>query len=66
MKDLYEINVFILEACGGNCKNQFKIMLQHPNGDQEISDQTFGSRAEAEAAVMQYAKDRDGTMNRLQ
>jgi len=62
MQQLYEVRVFILESSGP--QKCYKVMLEHPNGDREISHQTYSTRDEVEAAVRKYAEDTNGTIQR--
>jgi hypothetical protein len=42
------------------------VILQHEDGREEISDNSFRSKEECEAAIMQYVKDRKGQLQRFQ
>ena len=42
------------------------VILQHEDGSEEISDNSFSSKEECEAAIKQYAEYRRGQLQRYQ
>ncbi len=65
MQTSYEVKAYIV----GLRKNPddellYHVMIEHPDGEQEISYQYWSSKTEAETALEQYAKDRGAEISR--
>ena len=46
--------------------DRYYVLLRHPDGSEELSQQSWGTREECEQAIKQYAKDRGATLTRPQ
>ena len=67
-KIIEETKAYIIEIKAKDDKNssEFRVMLEHSNGEREVSYQHWTTRAEAEKAILAYAKDRGSEIQRLQ
>ena len=63
--DLTETKIFMMELTTP-AGSFWLIVLEHEDGSREISDQSYPTQAECEAAIQQYTKEVDGTMQRAQ
>lgn len=68
MTKMHEVKVSIIQLVNADDEgdNHFRVLLQHPDGSEEISHQWWETRAAAEAAIKQYAKDTNSELLRFQ
>ena len=46
--------------------DRYHVLLQHADGREELSHQSYPTRQACEAAIQQYVKDRDAQLRRVQ
>jgi len=56
-----EIKIFIWEEV-----DKFRVVLRYPDGREEISDNSWATREECEAAIKEYAAAMEGEIKRVQ
>jgi hypothetical protein len=54
-----EIQIHILHHA-----DRYHVVLRHPNGREEISDQSFATEQECKSAIEQYVRDRKAQIKR--
>jgi hypothetical protein len=61
--DIVETKIFMMEITSP-AGSFWHIILEYEDGSRQISDQSYATQAECEAAIEQYTKEVDGKMNR--